>query len=272
VRGYNIVKFAFIGGGNMGRAMISAIIGKDLALSDEVTVADVREESRRALTLELGVRATASNVEAVRNADVIVLAIKPQNLSEVAAELSGHLDDRQLVISIIAGKTISALVDGLTHRAVVRVMPNTPAMINKGMSVWTATEAVSDAQKEAAQKILSAMGEEIFTLDERDLDKATALSGSGPAYFFLFMEAMIESGVRLGFPPDVARSLVLQTAVGSTEYARQSGKDLAELRKMVTSPGGTTAEALKVFESDHFKETVDKAVVAALRRARELGS
>lgn len=266
------MKIAFIGGGNMGRAMISAIIGKELALPDEMIVADVREESRRAPILELGVRATASNVEAVRNADVIILAVKPQNLAEVAADLSGRLEPRQLVVSIIAGKTAKTLVEGLKHQSVVRVMPNTPAMVNKGMSVWTATDAVNDDQKETARRILSAMGEELFTFDEGDLDKATALSGSGPAYFFLFMEALIEAGVKMGFTPETARQLTLQTAVGSAEFARQSGKDLAELRKMVTSPGGTTAEALKVFETGGFKELVNNSIEAALRRARELGS
>ncbi len=266
------MKIAFIGGGNMGRAMISAIIEKQLALPDDITVADVREESREALALELGIFTTPSNVAAVKDADVIILAVKPQNLTEVADSLAGEIDAAQLIFSIIAGKPIKALVAGLKHQAVVRVMPNTPAQIGKGMSVWTATDAVTAEQKESARKILSAMGEELFTSDEADLDKATALSGSGPAYFFLFMEALVEAGVKSGFSPEVAKKLVLQTAVGSSEFARQSSLELADLRRMVTSPGGTTAEALKVFEAGGFKELVDKAVAAALRRAQELGS
>jgi pyrroline-5-carboxylate reductase len=164
------------------------------------------------------------------------------------------------------------LVEGLKHKAVVRVMPNTPAQIGKGMSVWTATDAVTADQKESARKILAAMGEELFTPDENDLDKATAISGSGPAYFFLFMEALVEAGVKLGFSPETAKKLVLQTAAGSAEYACLSGQDLADLRRMVTSPGGTTAEALKVFEVGGLKELVEKAAAAALRRAKELGS
>ncbi len=265
------MKIAFIGGGNMGRAMISAIIGKGLAEPEDIIVADVKEESRDAIVLNLGVFATPSNLAAAKDADVIILAIKPQNLADVTPDLAGQLDSSQLVLSIIAGKKISALVEGLKHEAVVRVMPNTPAQIGKGMSVWTATESVTSDQKESVKKILGAMGEEIFTPDENDLDKATALSGSGPAYFFLFMEALVESGVKIGFPEDVARKLVLQTATGSAEYACLSGRKLADLRKMVTSPGGTTAEALKVFESGDFKGLVDKAVAAALRRSKELG-
>ncbi len=266
------MKIAFVGGGNMGRAMISAIIDKGLAEPEDITVADVREESREALALELGVYATASNVAAVKDSDVVILAVKPQNFSEVAASLLGEIDPSQLVFSIIAGKQIKTLVEGLKHQAVVRVMPNTPAQIGMGMSVWTATDAVTADQKESARKILAAMGEELFTDDEGDLDKATALSGSGPAYFFLFMEALVEAGIKLAFSPEVAKKLVLQTGVGSTEFARQSSIELADLRKMVTSPGGTTAEALKVFEAGDFKGLVDKALAAALRRARELGS
>jgi pyrroline-5-carboxylate reductase len=265
------MKIAFIGGGNMGRAMISAIIRLELSQPDDITVADVREESREALALELGVWATTSNIAAVKDAEVIILAIKPQNLTEVMADLAGQLDPSQLVISIIAGKKIKTLVEGLKHKTIVRVMPNTPAQIGAGMSVWTATEAVNEAQKATARKILTAMGEELFTSDEGDLDKATAISGSGPAYFFLFMEALVEAGVKLGFSPETAKKLVLQTAVGSSEYARRSGQELAELRRMVTSPGGTTAEALKVFEAGGFKELVEKAVAAAFRRSQELG-
>ena len=266
------MKIAFIGGGNMGRAMISAIIGKGLAQPEDITVADVRLESREALALELGVFATDSNIAAVKDADVVILSIKPQNLAEVSAGLVGEVDSSQLVMSIIAGKRIKALVEGLKHQAIVRIMPNTPAQIGMGMSVWTATDAVTAEQKESARKILTAMGEEFFTSDEGDLDKATALSGSGPAYFFLFMEALVEAGIKMGFSPEVAKKLVLQTAAGSSEFARQSSTELAELRRMVTSPGGTTAEALKVFEADGFKELIDKAVAAALRRAQELGS
>jgi pyrroline-5-carboxylate reductase len=265
------MKISFIGGGNMGRAMISAIIDKCLAEPEDITVAEVREDSRENLALEFGIFTTASNVAAVKDAEVVILSVKPQNIPEVMAEVAGEFEPSQLVLSIIAGKKTSALVEGLKHSSVVRAMPNTPAMIGEGMSVWTATAAVNNKQKEAARKILCAMGQELFTADESDLDKATAVSGSGPAYFFLFMEALVEAGVKLGFTPEVARQLVLQTAAGSAAYARKSDADLTQLRRMVTSPGGTTAEALKVFEAGGFKELVEKATAAALRRAKELG-
>ncbi len=266
------MKIAFIGGGNMGRAMINAIIHRELAAPEDITVADTRPESREALAVELGVITTESNVAAALSSEVIILAVKPQNLDEVMADLNGHLCGSHLVISIIAGKKLSALTAGLRHPAIIRVMPNTPAQIGLGMSVWTATEAVDVAQKETARRILTAMGEELFTPAEADLDLATAISGSGPAYFFLFMEAMVEAGVKLGLEPEAARQMVIQTAVGSAEYAHQSEHDLSELRRMVTSPGGTTAEALKVFETRQLREIVEAATAAAHRRALELGT
>ena len=265
------MKIAFIGGGNMGRAMINAIIRQQLAEPEDITVADVRAESREALAVELGVTTTDSNIAAAMSGDVIVLAVKPQNLDEVMADLKGQLCGSHLVVSIIAGKTLASLTAGLGHAAVIRVMPNTPAQIGLGMSVWTATEAVDAAQKETARRVLTAMGEEYFTPAEADLDLATAISGSGPAYFFLFMEALVAAAEKMGLEPVAARQLVIQTAVGAAEYAHQSEHDLNELRRMVTSPGGTTAEALRVFEDRQLREIVAEAAEAALKRARELG-
>ncbi|ADJ26440.1 pyrroline-5-carboxylate reductase [Dehalogenimonas lykanthroporepellens BL-DC-9] len=265
------MKIAFIGGGNMGRAMINAIIRQQLAEPEDITVADARAESREALAVELGVTTTDSNISAAMSGDVIVLAVKPQNLDEVMADLNGQLCGTHLVVSIIAGRKLASLTAGLGHQAVIRVMPNTPAQIGLGMSVWTATDAVDAAQKETARHILTAMGEEYYTPAEADIDLATAISGSGPAYFFLFMEALVAAAEKMGLDPAPARQLVIQTAVGSAEYARQSEHDLGELRRMVTSPGGTTAEAIKVFEDRHLREIVTAAAEAALRRARELG-
>jgi pyrroline-5-carboxylate reductase len=265
------MKIAFIGGGNMGRAIINAIIHQELAVPEDITVADVRADSREALAVELGVTTTDSNIAAALSSEVIVLAVKPQNLDEVMADLNGQLCADHLVISIIAGKKLAAITGGLNHAAAIRVMPNTPAQIGLGMSVWTATEAVDAAQKETARRILTAMGEEYFTPAEADLDLATAVSGSGPAYFFLFMEALVTAAEKMGLTPEAARQLVIQTAVGAAEYAHQSEHDLPELRRMVTSPGGTTAEALQVFEEYKLREIVEKATGAALRRAQELG-
>lgn len=265
------MKIAFIGAGNMARAMINAIIHQELAAPEEITVADARKESRDALAVELGVTAADSNLDAALRSDVIVLAVKPQNLDEVAADLSGRLCRDHLVISIIAGKKMAALTSGLNHHAVVRVMPNTPSQIGRGMSVWTATEEVDAAQKETARRVLTAMGDELYTTNETDLDRSTAISGSGPAYFFLFMEALVGAAEKLGLEPEAARQLVIQTAAGAAEYAHQSEHDLSDLRRMVASPGGTTAEALKIFESRQLRDIVEEAAAAAFRRAQELG-
>ncbi len=265
------MKIAFIGGGNMGEAMLSAVLSNGVAAAASISVSDIAEARRRYLNEKYGVSVTAGNLEAVSGADVVVLAIKPQNLAEVAAEIGGKLKADQLVLSIIAGKKIKTLKKGLRHEAIVRAMPNTPAQVGQGITVWAATPEVTEQQKGQATAILGAMGEEIFTADEEYLNMATAVSGSGPAYVFLFMESLAQAAVDIGLPPDMAAELVLKTVLGSADFARQSDKSLADLRKMVTSPGGTTAAALKAFEEGSFKGLVKKAVMAAYRRARELG-
>ena len=203
--------------------------------------------------------------------DVIVLAIKPHNLIGVMAELSGQFNPVQLVLSIIAGAKIETLRHGLKHECIVRAMPNTPAQIGEGMSVWTTTAEVNEQQRALASSILGAMGREIWVDDEGYLDMATAVSGSGPAYVFLFMESLVKAAVDIGLPEDIAKELVLQTVLGSGHFAQKSGRELAELRRMVTSPGGTTAEALLQFEKGEFTGLVGKAVTAAFDKAKELG-
>jgi pyrroline-5-carboxylate reductase len=200
-----------------------------------------------------------------------MLAVKPQNLADVAAELKGKLNPGQLVLSIIAGKNIKSLQQGLGHKSVVRVMPNTPAQIGMGMSVWTATAEVTQPQKVQVGSMLGAMGEEIYVEDESVIDMATAISGSGPAYVFLFMESLVNAAADIGLPADTARKLVLQTVLGSAKYARQSGEELARLRQMVTSPGGTTAEAIAVFETKEFRSIIKQAVEAAYKKTKQLG-
>ncbi|AQU02657.1 MAG: pyrroline-5-carboxylate reductase [Dehalococcoides mccartyi] len=265
------MKIAFIGGGNMGEAILGALIQKNICPPKDITVSEIKAERRTFLENTYGIKTTPSNPEAIKNAEVVLLAIKPQNLAELSAGLKGKLAETQLVISIIAGATLSKLSGGLGHKAVVRVMPNTPAMIGMGMSVWTARPAVSPAQKEQTQSILSAMGKEIYTDKETMLDAATAISGSGPAYFFLFMESLEKAAQEMGFTPEEASTLVSQTAAGSAVYAGKSGLPLAQLRKNVTSPGGTTAEAIKVFEQAGLETTVMKAAKAAFDRSVELG-
>ncbi len=265
------MKIAFIGGGNMGQAMLAAILGKGLATPEAISVSDIDPARRKLLEREYGVYVTGSNLEALERGDIVVLAIKPQNLDDVMAEIGGRFRSGQLVLSIIAGAATGTLSHGLRHNAIVRAMPNTPAQIGQGITVWTATAGVSEQQKAQVGSILEAMGREIYVADERYIDMATAISGSGPAYVFLFMESLISAAVNIGLPPDIAQELVSQTVLGSGEFARKSGKELARLRKMVTSPGGTTAEAIRVFEKGHFAELVRQAVAAAYNRARQLG-
>ena len=200
------MKIAFIGGGNMGEAMLSATIRKGVAMPGTATsVSDISTVRRDHLGKEYDVVTTERNEEAARGKDVVVLAIKPQNLVEVMAELNGQLKSSQLVLSIIAGARIDTLRLGLSHGCIVRVMPNTPAQIGEGMSVWTATAEVTEQQKGWTGSILGAMGKEIFVDDEKYLDMATAVSGSGPAYVFLFVESLVDAAVHVGLPPEVAQ-------------------------------------------------------------------
>jgi pyrroline-5-carboxylate reductase len=266
------LKIAFIGVGNMGEAMLSAILNKGLASPQTISVSDVDKTRLQSIGQRYGVIAASSNRLAVEGGEIVILAIKPQNLAEVMAELKGQFNPSQLVLSIIAGVKINTLCLGLGHRRVVRVMPNTPARIGEGISVWTATPEVSKQQKGWVSAILGIMGKEIYVDDEKYLDMATAVSGSGPAYVFLFVESLVDAAIQIGLPREVAQELVLQTLLGSGHLLQKSGKDPAELRRMVTSRGGTTAAALEQFEKGEFAALVKRAVEAAYNRARELGS
>ena len=268
----SIFKISFIGGGNMGQAIASAVIKNHLADAKDVSISDVSRARLDQLKEELGVFTSTDNLEVANRGDIIVLSVKPQTLPALMEELAGKLNPKSLVFSIIAGKKMETLVAGLKHQAVVRAMPNTPAQIGKGMTVWAATRDVTPAQRTNAEAIVRVMGRGIYAGYESYLDLATAVSGSGPAYIFLFMEAMMSAAVEIGMPGDMAKTLVYQTLLGSAEYAKASEKELAELRSNVTSPGGTTAAALKVFEEGGFTPLVHKAVAAAYRRAQELGA
>ncbi|TET26521.1 MAG: pyrroline-5-carboxylate reductase [Dehalococcoidia bacterium] len=264
------MKIAFIGGGVMGEIILSAILDKGLSTPQAISVSDIKKSRRQHLQKKYGVTVTDSNRLAA-GGDVVVLAVKPQDLTTVMAELNGQLKAGQLVLSIIAGARINTLCLGLNHNQVVRVMPNTPAQIGQGISVWTATAEVSQEQKEQAGSILKAMGRELYVADEKYIDMATAVSGSGPAYIFLFIESLVAAAVNIGLPADIAKELVLETILGSGNLVQKSGKEPARLRKMVTSPGGVTAEALNKLEKGGFAELVLEAVVAAYNKARRLG-
>jgi len=267
----NEIKITFIGGGNMGEAMLSAILKKGLSTPQAISVSDINEARRQYLGHEYSVAVMSSNRLAVTKGDVVVLAIKPQNLAGVMAELSGQLKSTQLVLSIIAGARINTLRLGLKHSRVVRAMPNMPAQVGEGISVWTATAEVTEQQREWVSSMLGAMGKAIYVDDEKYIDMATAVSGSGPAYFFLMVESLVDAAVRIGLPYDIAQKLVLQTILGSGRVIQRSGKSPAELRRMVTSPGGTTAEALSQLEKGGFHDLVMQAVSAAYDKAKRLG-
>ncbi len=264
-------KLAFIGAGIMAEAMIKGLVGQGLVSPDHIIGSDPHVGRGEELHGQYGIRFTTDNHEAADFGDVVVLSVKPQVLPQVLPELRGHLSRSSLLLSIVAGARISSILFASGHPAIVRCMPNTPAQVGKGMTVWTATPQVNQRQREQAQAMLRALGDELFVDDEGYLDMATALSGTGPAYVFLFMEALIDAGVHMGFSRKVAEQLVLQTMEGSIEIARQADLHPAELRNMVTSPGGTSAEALYELEKGALRTILSKAVWAAYRKSKYLG-
>ncbi len=264
-------KLAFIGAGVMAEAMIKGLVTQGLVSSEHIIASDPHLERGQELHVQYGIRFTADNHEAADFGEIVVLSVKPQVLSHVLPELRGHLSRSSLILSIVAGARISAILFNTGHPAIVRCMPNTPAQVGKGMTVWTATSKVSQKQRGQAQAMLRALGDELFVEDEGYLDMATALSGTGPAYVFLFMEALIDAGVHMGFSRKVAEQLVLQTMEGSIEIARQANLHPAQLRNMVTSPGGTSAEALYELEKGALRTILSKAVWAAYRKSKYLG-
>lgn len=267
----NELRIAFIGAGMMGEAMIAGLLKEALVPAEQIIATGPREERRKYLHERFGIQVTDDNRDAAEQADIVVFALKPQTLPKVLPTLRGAIKAPELVLSIIAGIPISTFRDTLAHGTIVRAMPNTPAQIAAGMTVWTATESVTDEQHRSVQTILGALGHEHYVADEKYLDMATALSGTGPAYCFLLLEALVDAGVHLGFPRRVAEELVLQTMHGSTLFALQSGKHLAELRNMVTSPGGTSAAALRALERGGLRTVLADGVWAAYERARDLG-
>ena len=265
---YNI---AFIGSGVMGEAMIKAILNKQLTTPDHIWASDPWVERMDYIRREYHVHATPDNTEAVRNADIVILSIKPQSLPKVGEELHSKLKKDALVLSIIAGARLSTLRTKLFHDRIVRIMPNTPAQVGKGMAVWTATPQVAREQLAQTITILETFGEQLQVEEESYLDMATGLSGSGPGFIMLMVEAMIDAGVHMGFSRREAQQLVLQTFEGSIALMRATGNHSAELRNQVTSPGGTTAAGLYELEKDALRATLSRAIFAAYRRSQELG-
>jgi len=265
------MRVGIVGAGVMAEAIIAGLVA-DRAVTPELLAAShPRRERREALAERHGIRAVAANRDALADAEVVVVAVKPQMLGRVMRELRGRLDPDQVVVSIVAGATIRTLVDGLQHAAVVRVMPNTPSQIRRGMSVWAASDACSARQRDLARGVLRALGDERQVADEGFVAMATALSGTGPTYLFAVMEALIDAGVHLGFPRELAHDLVVETLVGSAEFAKRSELHPAQLRNAVTSPGGTSAAAIYELEKGRIRTVFSDAVWAAYRRTLELG-
>ena len=265
------LQLSFIGAGAMGEAMIGGLLSRHQLEPECITASARSHERLEEIHRRFRIQTTSDNRKAAAIGQVVVLAVKPQVLPRVFSEIQEKINEDALVVSIVAGTTIESIATGLKQRAIVRTMPNTPAQVGEGMTVWTATQDVSDVQRDQAQSVVAALGQELYVDDEKYLDVATAISGSGPSYVFLMMESMIDAAVHLGLSRVDARKLVLQTIRGSAIFAERSTEHPAEMRNAVTSPGGTTAEALYQLEKGSFRTVMSRAVLAAYQRSVQLG-
>jgi pyrroline-5-carboxylate reductase len=263
----------------MAEAIIAGLLRQKLVGPEQIVASHPRQARREEMHVKYGVEMLESNREAVTetypqepdDSSVIVLAVKPQRLHGVLDELKGALVKEQLVVSIVAGAKIETISEQLLHASVVRAMPNTPAQIGEGVTAWTASSEVNEQQEDQVCAMLEALGKAVRVENERQVDMAAALSGTGPTYIFLVMEALIDAGVHMGFSRHVAQDLVHQTMLGSVLFARETHKHPAELRNMVTSPGGTSAEAIYQMEKGSLRTVLSKAVWAAYQKAESLG-
>lgn len=272
-------RLAFIGCGVMAEAIIAGLLRQKLVGPEQIVASHPRQARREEMHVKYGIEMFESNREAVidtipegpDDASMIVLSVKPQRLHGVLEELKGALVKEQLVVSIVAGAKMETISEQLLHASVVRAMPNTPAQIGEGVTAWTPSSEVNETQERQVCAMLEALGKTVRVENERQIDMATALSATGPTYIFLVMEALIDAGVHMGFSRHVAQDLVHQTMLGAVLFARESHKHPAELRNMVTSPGGTSAEAIYQMEKGSLRTVLSKAVWAAYQRAQSLG-
>jgi pyrroline-5-carboxylate reductase len=265
-------KLGFVGAGKMAGALLRGVLEARLYRPKEIWIADPVVEQRRSVHRRFGVGVAADNHQLVRGSRMVVLAVKPQIIDDVLAEIRGDLHASHLVVSIAAGVTLRRLSSGLGgHTRVVRTMPNTPALLGKGMSVMVRAAGVTQRDLSAAMRLFRAVGDAVEVTDEGLLDPVTGLSGSGPAYVYRFAEALIEAGVRQGLPADASRRLVFRTLEGASAMLLEAGNTPKELREMVSSPGGTTVAGLAALEQGRFADVVCGAVAAATFRSRELG-
>ena len=260
------MNISFIGTGIMASSIIKCITEKGLYRKEEITGSGSRLKSLEEVKKRFGINITQKNTDAAKFGNIIILSIKPQVFQAIAKEIKDSINDNQMIVSIMAGVDIETLQRELLHKKIVRAMPNTPAQISEGMTVWTSTKEIKENEKDKVKKIFSSMGKELYFEEEQYVDMATALTGTGPAYVFLFLEAMIAAGVHLGFSRRDARELVYQTTLGSVLFAINSEKHTSELRDMVTSPGGTSADALYEMEKGSFRTIIEKAVYSAFKR------
>jgi len=256
----------FIGGGNMAEAIIKGIFAKH---GSNIMVSEPVDKRRAYLEKTYNIKTTHNNKEVVKNCNIIILAVKPQNMDSVTAGISDEISNDKLVVSIAAGITLAYLSSRLKTTKIIRVMPNTPALVQEGMSVMSMCECINDKEMQVIKDIFMSIGL-LLALPEKYMNAVTALSGSGPAFFAYFVEAMIEGGVRMGLGKDDAATLAVQTFLGTAKLL-DTGMNPSKLREMVTSPGGTTAAGLKLFEEKGFKEIVIASIEAATNRAKELG-
>ena len=264
-------RLGFVGCGVMAEAIIAGLLRKKLVGPEQIAGSHPRQARREEMHVKYGIEMFENNRDAVAGSSVFVLAIKPQRLHRVLEELKGALVKEQLVVSIVAGAKIASIAEELLHASIVRAMPNTPAQIGEGVTAWTASAEVNETQERQVCAMLEALGKSVRVENEHQIDMATALSATGPTYIFLMMEALIDAGVHMGFSRHVAQELVHQMMLGSVLFARESHKHPAELRNMVTSPGGTSAEAIYQMEKGSLRTVLSKAVWAAYQRAEALG-
>ena len=269
-------KLAFIGCGVMAESIIAGLLRKNLVAAEQIVATHPRANRRRELAEKYGIEVFEENAKAVQHIrvnenSIVALCVKPQRLQGVLDELKDFVLADQMVLSIIAGARIETISEALDNKKIVRAMPNTPSQIGAGITAWTCTETVADEEKAQIKALLTALGKELFVETENMIDMATSLSATGPTYIFLVMEALTDAGVHLGFSREMAKELVQETMLGAVLFAMESHKHPAELRNMVTSPGGTSADAIYQMEKGGLRTVLSKAVYAAYQRAVALG-
>lgn len=267
---------AFIGCGVMAESMIAGLLRQNLVTAEQIVATHPRAHRREELTTKYGIRVFENNAEAVKNIrqnenSIIALCVKPQRLDGVLNDLKNTVANDQTIVSIVAGAKIERISEALSNQKIVRAMPNTPSQIGAGITAWTCTETIGEAERAQIKALLTALGKELYVETENMIDMATSLSATGPTYIFMVMEALTDAGVHMGFSREMAKELVQETMLGSVKFAMESHKHPAELRNMVTSPGGTSAEAIYQMEKGGLRTVLSKAVYAAYQKAVALG-